>query len=115
MASDAGTETKPTGFPPMEIYVARTAPDQKHKNTVVARITTLKVVDEEKKPLKGEKYALYQGRTKDEGTLDGDGLATFYKVDPTEPFRIEIPGRALLIRKGAYLVDTDKKEVEYGG
>src|SRR5262249_36072293 len=50
-----------------------------------------------------------------EGTLDADGLATFYTVDPAEPFRVEIPGRACLIVKGATLVATDKEETEYGG
>ncbi len=112
--ADEGQKAKPA-FPTMDLYIARSALDQKHKNTAVARVTTLKVVDEEKKPLKDEKYALYQGQKKDEGTLDADGLATFYTVDPAEPFRLEIPGRACLIIKGAYIVDTDKEATEYGG
>jgi len=114
MAEEGQPEAKPS-FPTMDLYVARSAPDQKHKNTAVARVTTLKVVDEENKPLKDEKYAIYQGKKKDEGTLDGDGLATFYTVDPAEPFRFEVAGRVCLIRKGAYLVDTGKEETEYGG
>jgi hypothetical protein len=68
-------------FPPMDVYVARSAPDRKHKNTAVARVTTLKFVDETKVPLAGEKYALYQGQKKDQGTLDADGLATFYTAE----------------------------------
>jgi hypothetical protein len=81
----------------------------------------IEVVDEQDKPLSGERYTIHQGDRKDQGTLNRQGQAFFFDVDETKPFRFEIPGRVCAIVQGAVLLkeqldkSVNEGGIEYGG
>lgn len=76
------------------------------------------VIDETNKPLAEGEYAFHQkgGSVRGRFTKERAGFAFFdkLKIDPSQPFLFEVPGRVCAIRTGAFF-DPDGPELEYGG
>jgi hypothetical protein len=78
-----------------------------------AKTWSLKVVDGTGHALAHEPYFAYQAGASAHGKLVA-GVADMRRIDPLQPFRFEVPGRACAIKEGAVLV-ADDGAVEYGG
>lgn len=84
------------------------------KTTAPAAATwSLLIVDPDNKPIDAEPYFAYQPGISAHGQMK-KGRADMGKMNPLEPFRIEVGGRVCSIKEGAVLV-TDDPGIQYGG